>query len=164
MAAVGEGTHAVFAPAFGWAPLVSSIARIPAGWAHMPLPIWAFPANPARRATSTLRSSYACSQTLAFSSSLRITGPASKSVWISSPVRSRNPVLTKMTRSAARAMHASRLTDVRRSSSMIPILIVVGGSSSASSTAVNRSTDRPTSSGPCIFGLTTYRLPLRELE
>ena len=61
-------------------------------------------------------------------------------------------------------MHASRLIEVRRSSSMIPILMVVGGSSSASSTAVNRSTDRPTSSGPCIFGLTTYRLPARELE
>ena len=55
----GEGTQAVFAPAFGWAPLVSSIARMPAGWAHMPLPIWACPANPARSATSTLRSSYA---------------------------------------------------------------------------------------------------------
>ena len=62
-----------------------------------------------------------------FMSSLRTTGPAWKSVWISSPVRSRKPVLTKITRSAAAAMQASRLSDVRFSSSMIPILRVRGG-------------------------------------
>ena len=63
-------------------------------------------------------------------------------------------MLTKMTRSAARAMQASRLTEVRFSSSMMPILRVVGSRPSASSTAASSSTDSDTSSGPCIFGLT----------
>ena len=41
---------------------------------------------------------------------LRIIGPASIEVWISSPVRSRKPVLMKTTRSAAALMQALRLT------------------------------------------------------
>ena len=89
-----------------------------------------------------------------FMSFLRTTGPATKSVWISSPVRSRKPVLTKITRSCGAAMQASRVSDVRFSSSMIPILSVVGSSPSASSTAANSSTVSATSSGPCCLGLT----------
>ena len=55
---------------------------------------------------------------------LRTTGPASRSVWISSPVRSRNPVLTKIDAVRGRAMQSSRLSDVRFSSSMMPIFRV----------------------------------------
>ena len=58
-------------------------------------------------------------------SPLRSIGPASIAVCISSPVRSRKPVLMKATRAAAAAMHALRLTLVRRSSSMMPILTVL---------------------------------------
>ena len=58
---------------------------------------------------------------------LRIIGPASIEVWISSPVRSRKPVLMNTMRSAAARMQALRLTVVRRSSSMMPILRCVAG-------------------------------------
>ncbi len=50
VAAVGEGTHAVLAPAFGWAIFCSIIAAIKSGMAHMPLPIWACPTQPAGQA------------------------------------------------------------------------------------------------------------------
>ncbi len=87
-------------------------------------------------------------------SPLRIIGPASIEVWISSPVRSRKPVLMKTTRSFAARMHSLRLTVVRRSSSMMPIFSVFGAMPSAASTRLNSSTVKATSSGPCIFGLT----------
>ena len=58
-------------------------------------------------------------------SPLRIIGPACMAVCISSPVRSRKPVLMKATRLAAAAMQAFRLTLVRRSSSMMPSLTVL---------------------------------------
>ena len=48
-------------------------------------------------------------------------------VWISSPVRSRKPVLMKNTRCRAAWMQALRLAEVRRSSSMMPILMVCSG-------------------------------------
>jgi hypothetical protein len=51
-------------------------------------------------------------------------GPASIEVWISSPVRSRKPVLMKATRCFAARMHSLRLTEVRRSSSMMPSFTV----------------------------------------
>ena len=63
--------------------------------------------------------------------------PASMEVWISSPVRSRKPVLMKTTRSLAARMQALRLTVVRRSSSMMPILRVLRGRPRASSTRPN---------------------------
>ncbi len=88
-------------------------------------------------------------------SPLRSTGPAAKQVWISSPVRSRKPVLTKMTRSAAAPMQADRLTVVRFSSSMMPIFSVSASRPRASSIAANSSTVSATSSGPCCLGLTT---------
>ena len=91
-------------------------------------------------------------------------GPASMEVWISSPVRSRNPVLIKMTRSEAARIHSLRLTVVRRSSSMMPIFIVPGVMFSNCSVRSKSSTQNATSSGPCIFGLTTYIAPLRELR
>ena len=53
---------------------------------------------------------------------LRIIGPASIEVWISSPVRSRKPVLMKTIRSFAAWMQAARLAEVRRSSSIMPDL------------------------------------------
>ena len=59
---------------------------------------------------------------------LRIIGPASIEVWISSPVRSRKPVLMNTMRFEARWMQALRLTVVRRSSSMMPTLMVFSGS------------------------------------
>ena len=43
-------------------------------------------------------------------SALRTTGPASIEVWISSPVRSRKPVLMKTIRSCAARMQAARLS------------------------------------------------------
>ena len=54
-------------------------------------------------------------------------------VWISSPVRSKKPVLMNTTRSFAARMHSFRLTVVRRSSSMMPILRVFRLSPRASS-------------------------------
>jgi hypothetical protein len=50
-------------------------------------------------------------QALVFMSPLRIMGPACIAVCISSPVRSRKPVLMKATRLLAAAMQAFRLTD-----------------------------------------------------
>ncbi len=58
-------------------------------------------------------------------SPLRIMGPACMAVCISSPVRSRKPVLMKATRAGAAAIQAFRLTLVRRSSSMMPSLTVL---------------------------------------
>ena len=49
----------------------------------------------------------------------------------------------------------ARFAEVRRSSSMIPSLTVFRGRPSAPSTASKTSTAKATSSGPCIFGLTT---------
>jgi hypothetical protein len=86
-------------------------------------------------------------------SPLRIIGPASMAVCISSPVRSRKPVLMKATRLAAAAMQAFRLTEVRRSSSMMPSFTVLGRPSSCS-TRPNSSLAKATSAGPCILGLT----------
>jgi hypothetical protein len=60
-----------------------------------------------------------------FMSPLRLMAPASMLVWISSPVRSRKPVLMKIDPARAARMHSLRLTVVRRSSSMMPILRVL---------------------------------------
>ena len=87
-------------------------------------------------------------------SPLRIIGPACIAVCISSPVRSRKPVLMKATRLAAAAMQAFRFTLVRRSSSMMPSLTVLSGRPSSFSTRPNSSLAKATSAGPCIFGLT----------
>ena len=54
----------------------------------------------------------------------------------------------------AAAMQAARLTVVRRSSSMMPILTVLRARPSTSSTRAKISLAKATSSGPCIFGLT----------
>ena len=64
----------------------------------------------------------------------------------------------------AAAMHALRFADVRRSSSMIPSLMVPRSSPKRSSTRANRSSVNATSSGPCIFGFTAYIEPARELR
>ena len=65
---------------------------------------------------------------------LRTIGPAIIEVWISSPVRSRKPVLMNATRDLAARMHSARFTVVRRSSSMMPILTVLRGRPSTVST------------------------------
>ena len=49
LAAVGDGTQAVLAPALGCTALLSSMARISSGMAHMPLPICACPCRPHSR-------------------------------------------------------------------------------------------------------------------
>ena len=85
---------------------------------------------------------------------LRTSGPASMEVWISSPERSRKPVLMKTIRSFAAWMQAARLSEVRRSSSIRPSLIVLGASPSSDSTRPNSSTVKATSAGPCCFGFT----------
>ncbi len=124
MAAVGDGTQAVFAPAIGCPTFCTSMSAIRSGAAHMPLPICALPRRPHSRPISTFWSSYALIQAVPRISFLRIIGPASIEVWISSPVRSRNPVLMNTTRCVAAAIQALRLAEVRRSSSMIPIFRV----------------------------------------
>ncbi len=87
--------------------------------------------------------------------SFRLKAPASIEVWISSPVRSRKPVLTKQTRAFAARMHSLRFTEVRRSSSMIPSFTVWRGRPSTSSTCPKTASAKVTSSGPCILGFTT---------
>ena len=57
MAAVGEGTQAVFAPSRSWPILVSTIPRIRSVIAHMPLPICALPGSECAMPASTLLSS-----------------------------------------------------------------------------------------------------------
>ncbi|SHZ59297.1 Uncharacterised protein [Mycobacteroides abscessus subsp. abscessus] len=151
---MGDGTHAVVAPARGCAIFCATMSAIRSGMAHMPLPICALPANPAPSPVSTLWSSYARIHGCDFMTALRHIGPASMEVWISSPVRSRNPVLMKTTRSEAALMAAFRLTVVRRSSSMMPTLRVACGNPSTSSTRPNSSAVKATSSGPCILGFT----------
>jgi hypothetical protein len=54
VAAVGEGTHAVVAPALGWPIFCSIMSAISSVMAHMPLPIWALPRRPHARPTCTL--------------------------------------------------------------------------------------------------------------
>ena len=97
-------------------------------------------------------------------SALRIMGPACMAVCISSPVRSKKPVLMKATRLAAAAIHAFRFTDVRRSSSIMPSFTVLSGRPSSFSTWVNNSAANATSEGPCILGFTMYTEPLRLLR
>ena len=96
-------------------------------------------------------------------SPLRSIAPACMALWISSPVRSRKPVLMNATRDAAAPMQALRLTLVRRSSSMMPIFRVWRWSCRRSSIRLNNCSAKATSAGPCIFGLTMYTLPAREL-
>ena len=106
--------------------------------------------------TSTFQSSYAWIHRCVFISLLRTIGPASIEVWISSPVRSRKPVLMNATRDSAARMHSPRLTVVRRSSSMMPIFTVLAGEARAPPRRVVKiSLVNATSAGPCIFGLTT---------
>ena len=81
-------------------------------------------------------------------------GPASIAVCISSPVLSKNPVFMNTVLSLAALMHSFRLTVVRLSSSIIPILRVFLFNSSASSTSEKILQANLTSSGPCILGLT----------
>ena len=85
---------------------------------------------------------------------LRAIGPAVIDVWISSPVRSRKPVLMNTIRSLAACTAAARFSEVRRSSSIRPILSVFGASPSSCSTRANSVTVNATSSGPCCLGLT----------
>ena len=69
-----------------------------------------------------------------------------------------------MVRSRAAEIQFFRLALVRFSSSMMPILMLFFGSLSSSSERVNNSTAKATSSEPCIFGLTIYIEPVRELR
>src|ERR1700731_3052653 len=57
-------------------------------------------------------------------------------------------------RPAPAAMQVLRLTEVRRSSSMMPIFSVCRGSASMSSTPAKSASASATSAGPCIFGFT----------
>ena len=79
-------------------------------------------------------------------------------VWISSPVRSKKPVLMNTTRSFAARIHSFKLTEVRRSSSIMPTLIVKRSRPRASSIRPNNSLVNATSSGPCILGFTMLML------
>ena len=57
VAAVGDGTQAVLAPASGCPIFIFSISAIRSGMAHIPFPIWAWPGRPQARPTSTFQSS-----------------------------------------------------------------------------------------------------------
>jgi hypothetical protein len=57
VAAVGEGTQAVLAPAAGCAPFSANSASIRSGFVHMPLPICACPGSPQASPVSTFQSS-----------------------------------------------------------------------------------------------------------
>ena len=89
MAAVGDGTHAVDAPASSCAPFVATIAFMLSGSAHIPLPICPLPTRPCASAAATLCFSYAPSHGAAFIAAFGATAPARIDVWISSAVRSR---------------------------------------------------------------------------
>jgi hypothetical protein len=92
-------------------------------------------------------------QGCAFMSFLRIIGPASIEVWISSPVRSRKPVLMNTMRS--RALDAG--LEVDRGAALLvhdADLDGVRGRPSMSSTRPNSSQVKRDLVGPCIFGLT----------
>ena len=154
VAAVGEGTHAVLAPALGWLIFDSIIWAISSGIAHIPLPIWDLPRIPVSRPISTFQFSYASIHRANLISPFGRKGPASMEVWISSPVRSKNPVLMKTTRSLAIRTHSFRLRVVRLSSSIIPNFRVFFGRPIAASTRANNSQVNSTSWGPCILGLT----------
>ena len=60
-------------------------------------------------------------------------------------------------------MQAAKFTEVRRSSSIMPILRVFSGSLASVSIAANKLLAKRTSSGPCIFGFTIYTEPERLL-
>mmetsp|Transcript_14485 Transcript_14485/g.37517 ORF Transcript_14485/g.37517 Transcript_14485/m.37517 type:complete len:297 (-) Transcript_14485:944-1834(-) len=129
----------------------------------MPLPICPRPTRPAARPVATFASSYAGYQAVSLSSALGGIGPASIDVWISSPVRSRNPVLMKTSRWRAALTISGRLALALRSSSITPSLTVCSGSPTSASTRANSSSTSATSAGECILGLTTYTEPAREL-
>ena len=98
VAAVGDGTQAQLAPACGWPIFWSSMSAIRSGAAHMPLPIWARPAKPAGQADVDVPVLVGLDPALLLHVALRTIGPACIDVWISSPVRSRKPVLMNATR------------------------------------------------------------------
>ena len=144
----------LFAPAFGCAPLVSSIVGHPGGLGPHALADLGLPGE-ARRAARRRRcgSRRPAARRWTSSSSLRITGPASNTVWISSPVRSRKPVFTKITRSSA--ARDARLEVQRRPPLLVhdpdldrarrqPQRLLDGG---------EQVDDSATSSGPCMLGL-----------
>ena len=89
-------------------------------------------------------------------SPLKIIGPASNDVCISSPVLSRNPVFIKTILSFTFLIHSFKLTVVLLSSSIIPTFIENFLIPKASSTFSNKVFVNSTSSGPCIFGFTIY--------
>ena len=124
------------------------------GAGHMPLPICARPRRPQSKPANTLRRSYAPNHLAIFILPLRTMAPPYIPVCISSPVRSKNPVLIKATRAPAAAIAALILTLMRRSSSMIPNLTVFSGRPSNFSTRAKSSLANATSSALCIFGLT----------
>ena len=66
------------------------------------------------------------------------------------------------TRDFAARIHSLRFTVVRRSSSMMPIFMVFGAMPTSSSTRPKSLLAKATSSGPCIFGFTTYIEPCTE--
>jgi len=109
---------------------------------------------PACIAAATLPASYAEYHAADLIASFGSIGPPSIDVWISSAVRSRKPVLTKKRRSLTAFIVCARLRDVRRSSSITPILIVLRGRPSTSSTRLISVPASAASSDPCIFGLT----------
>lgn len=81
-------------------------------------------------------------------------GPASMEQCISSPVLSKNPVLIKAILPLVAWIQAFKFTEVLLSSSITPILMVLGGSYKAFSTIENNLLANSTSIGPCILGFT----------
>jgi hypothetical protein len=122
---VGLGTQAQLAPARGCSIFCSSIAAIASGIGPHALADLRIAAQSAFQPDIDVLVLVGRDPGLALDEILAAeNGPASIEVWISSPVRSRKPVLMKATRCFAARMHSLRLTEVRRSSSMMPSFTV----------------------------------------
>ena len=145
----GDGTQAVLAPACGCADLLREHVGHPVGrrpHALADLRPAGKPAGEADRDVALL-----IGRDPGRSPSSRPCGPSAPArieVWISSPVRSRKPVLMNTMRSFTAWMQAARLAEVRRSSSITPTLIVWRARPSRSSTASNRSVGEGRFLGP----------------
>ena len=130
------------------------MSAILSGAAHMPLPIWAWPGRPAGQADIDVPVLVGLDPGLrlhvvladhgaGFHRGVDLVAGAVEEAGVDE-----HDALRRVW------MQALRLTVVRRSSSMMPTLMVFSGSASSFSTRPNNSQVSATSSGPCIFGLT----------
>ena len=123
-------------------------------WPTCPCRFARLPRSPQASPTNTLLRLVRAIQALVFMSPLRIIGPASMADVHLVAGAVEEARVDERHALRARAIQAVRLTLVRRSSSMMPILTVLRGSPSSLRRAANSSLANATSAGPCILGLT----------